>query len=230
MNQTTVPMREQESKYITKLARKQLSRIGFVYLAGTVLLLALELSLVRLFQFGNPAGGYDSSVLTFCNLFLRFVLGYPLMLCLIHLVKKGKPIPEKKMKAGSIFTAFFMSYAMAMIANIIGLLLTSIINAFHEGVNITDLQETMLALPSVWLILFVCVGAPVFEDLPESTDRPCHLLWRGHCHCHVRSDVRTVPRKFESVCLCGSTGGVLCFYLCTYRKNQVYHDFACNGK
>lgn len=49
------------------------------------------------------------------------------------------------MKAGSIFTAFFMSYAMAMIANIIGLLLTSIINAFHEGVNITDLQETMLA-------------------------------------------------------------------------------------
>ena len=165
MNQTTVPMREQESKYITKLARKQLSRIGFVYLAGTVLLLALELSLVRLFQFGNPAGGYDSSVLTFCNLFLRFVLGYPLMLCLIHLVKKGKPIPEKKMKAGSIFTAFFMSYAMAMIANIIGLLLTSIINAFHEGVNITDLQETMLALPSVWLILFVCVGAPVFEEL-----------------------------------------------------------------
>ena len=143
MNQTTVPMGEQESKYITKLARKQLSRIGFVYLAGTVLLLALELSLVRLFQFGNPAGGYDSSVLTFCNLFLRFVLGYPLMLCLIHLVKKGKSIPEKKMKAGSIFTAFFMSYAMAMIANIIGLLLTSIINAFHEGVNITDLQETM---------------------------------------------------------------------------------------
>ena len=42
MNQTTVPMGEQESKYITKLARKQLSRIGFVYLAGTVLLLALE--------------------------------------------------------------------------------------------------------------------------------------------------------------------------------------------
>jgi len=159
MNQTTVPMGEQESKYITKLARKQLSRIGFVYLAGTVLLLALELSLVRLFQFGNPAGGYDSSVLTFCNLFLRFVLGYPLMLCLIHLVKKGKPISEKKMNA------FFMSYAMAMIANIIGLLLTSIINAFHEGVNITDLQETMLALPSVWLILFVCVGAPVFEEL-----------------------------------------------------------------
>ena len=109
MNQTTVPMGEQESKYITKLARKQLSRIGFVYLAGTVLLLALELSLVRLFQFGNPDGGYDSSVLIFCNLFLRFVLGYPLMLCLIHLVKKGKPIPEKKMKAGSIFTAFFMS-------------------------------------------------------------------------------------------------------------------------
>ena len=165
MNQTTVPMREQESKYITKLARKQLSRIGFVYLAGTVFLLALELSLVRLFQFGNPDGGYDSSVLTFCNLFLRFVLGYPLMLCLIHLVKKGKPIPEKKMKAGSIFTAFFMSYAMAMIANIIGLLLTSIINAFHGGGNITDLQETMLALPSVWLILFVCVGAPVFEEL-----------------------------------------------------------------
>ena len=50
MNQTTVPMGEQESKYITKLARKQLSRIGFVYLAGTVLLLALELSLVRLFR------------------------------------------------------------------------------------------------------------------------------------------------------------------------------------
>ena len=165
MNQTTVPMGEQESKHITKLARKQMSRIGWVYFAGTVLLLALELSLAMLFQFGNPDGDYDSRVLIFFNLFLRFILGYPVMLCLIHLVKRGKPIPQKKMRAGSIFTAFFMSYAMAMITNIIGILLTSIINAFHNGVNTTDLQDTMLALPSVWLILFVCVGAPVFEEL-----------------------------------------------------------------
>ena len=147
MNQTTVPMGEQESKYITKLARKQLSRIGWVYFAGTVLLLALELSLAMLFQFGNPDGDYDSRVLIFFNLFLRFILGYPVMLCLIHLVKKGKSIPQKKMRAGSIFTAFFMSYAIAMITNIIGILLTSIINAFHNGVNTTDLQDTMLALP-----------------------------------------------------------------------------------
>ena len=165
MNQTTVPMGEQESKHITKLARKQMSRIGWVYFAGTVLLLALELSLAMLFQFGNPDGDYDSRVLIFFNLFLRFILGYPVMLCLIHLVKKGKSIPQKKMRAGSIFVAFFMAYAMAMITNIIGILLTSIINAFHNGVNTTDLQDTMLALPSVWLILFVCVGAPVFEEL-----------------------------------------------------------------
>ena len=109
MNQTITPMAEQESKYITKLAGKHMSQIGLVYLAGTVLLLALELSLVRFFQLGNPGGDYDSSVLIFCNLFLRFILGYPLMLCLIHLVKKGKPIPQKKMKAGSIFVAFFMA-------------------------------------------------------------------------------------------------------------------------
>jgi len=165
MNQTTVPMVEQESKHIIKLARKQMSRIGWVYFAGTVLLLALELSLAMLFQFGNPDGDYDSSVLIFFNLFLRFILGYPLMLCLIHLVKKGKPIPQKKMKAGSIFVAFFMAYAMAMVMNIIGLLLTSIINAFQSGFDTADLQDTLLALPSVWLILFVCVGAPVFEEL-----------------------------------------------------------------
>lgn len=165
MNQTIAPIVEQDSKHITKLARKHLSRIGFVYLAGTVLLLALELSLVLLFESSSPDGNYNSSALIFCNLFLRFILGYPLMLCLIHLVRKGKPIPQKKMKAGSIFVAFFMAYAMAMITNIIGLLLTSIINAFHNGVNMTDLQDTMLALPSVWLVLFVCVGAPVFEEL-----------------------------------------------------------------
>lgn len=79
--------------------------------------------------------------------------------------EKGETHSGEKDEGRKHFTAFFMSYAMAMIANIIGLLLTSIINAFHEGVNITDLQETMLALPSVWLILFVCVGAPVFEEL-----------------------------------------------------------------
>ena len=165
MNQTTAPMTEPQVKYITKLARKQMSRIGFVYFAGTILLVALELSLSMLFLFGNPDGDYDSSILIFFNLILRFILGYPLMLCLIHLVEKGKPIPQKKMKAGSIFIAFFMAYAMAMIMNIVGLLLTSIINAFQSGVDTTDLQDTLLALPSVWLILFVCVGAPVFEEL-----------------------------------------------------------------
>ena len=165
MNQTTAPMTEPQVKYITKLARKQMSRIGFVYFAGTILLVALELSLSMLFLFGNPDGDYDSSILIFFNLILRFILGYPLMLCLIHLVEKGKPIPQKKMKAGSIFIAFFMAYAMAMIMNIVGLLLTSIINAFQSGVDTTNLQDTLLALPSVWLVLFVCVGAPVFEEL-----------------------------------------------------------------
>lgn len=165
MNQTTAPMTEPQVKYITKLARKQMSRIGFVYFAGTILLVALELSLSMLFLFGNPDGDYDSSILIFFNLILRFILGYPLMLCLIHLVKKGKPIPQKKMKAGSVFIAFFMAYAMAMITNIIGLLLTSIINAFQSGVDTTNLQDTLLALPSVWLVLFVCVGAPIFEEL-----------------------------------------------------------------
>lgn len=165
MNQTTAPMTEPQVKYITKLARKQMSRIGFVYFAGTILLVALELSLSMLFLFGNPDRDYDSSILIFFNLILRFILGYPLMLCLIHLVEKGKPIPQKKMKAGSIFIAFFMAYAMAMIMNIIGLLLTSIINAFQSGVDTTNLQDTLLALPSVWLVLFVCVGAPVFEEL-----------------------------------------------------------------
>ena len=165
MNQTTALMTEPQVKYITKLARKQMSRIGFVYFAGTILLVALELSLSMLFLFGNPDGDYDSSILIFFNLILRFILGYPLMLCLIHLVKKGKPIPQKKMKAGSVFIAFFMAYAMAMITNIIGLLLTSIINAFQSGVDTTNLQDTLLALPSVWLVLFVCVGAPIFEEL-----------------------------------------------------------------
>ena len=165
MNQTTAPMTEPQVKYITKLAWKQMSRIGFVYFAGTILLVALELSLSMLFLFGNPDGDYDSSILIFFNLILRFILGYPLMLCLIHLVKKGKPIPQKKMKAGSVFIAFFMAYAMAMITNIIGLLLTSIINAFQSGVDTTNLQDTLLALPSVWLVLFVCVGAPIFEEL-----------------------------------------------------------------
>ncbi len=165
MNQTAAPMAEYESKYMMKLAEKRMSQIGFAYLAGTVLLLALELSLVRFFQLGNPDGGYDRSVLIFINLFLRFVLGYPLMLCLIHFVKKGKPVPQKKMRAGSIFAAFFMAYAMAMIANIIGLLLITIMNALHDGIHTASLQDTMLALPSVWLILFVCVGAPVFEEL-----------------------------------------------------------------
>ena len=165
MNQTTALMTEPQVKYITKLARKQMSRIGFVYFAGTILLVPLELSLSMLFLFGNPDGDYDSSILIFFNLILRFILGYPLMLCLIHLVKKGKPIPQKKMKAGSVFIAFFMAYAMAMITNIIGLLLTSIINAFQSGVDTTNLQDTLLALPSVWLVLFVCVGAPIFEEL-----------------------------------------------------------------
>ncbi len=75
MNQTTAPMTEPQVKYITKLARKQMSRIGFVYFAGTILLVALELSLSMLFLFGNPDGDYDSSILIFFNLIFKVYIG-----------------------------------------------------------------------------------------------------------------------------------------------------------
>lgn len=160
-----VPVIQETPKKLCKKARKQLSRIGFAYLFGTALLIALEISITMILELVYPEENYDSNLFVISNMLLRFLVAYPVMLLLISLVKKGAPIPQKKMKAGDFPVAFFMAYAMAMVANIIGTLLTYIISAFQNSPLENDLQVTLLSLHPIWLILFTCVGAPVFEEL-----------------------------------------------------------------
>ena len=148
-----------------KCARKHLSKLGFAFFAGTILIIALEFGIGFIFGLIHPDGNYDYGSYVVWNMLVRFLIGYPLMILMILLVKKGAPIPQKNMKLGNVLTAFVMAYALAMVSNVIGVLITSIANALKSGAFENSLQDTMFSLNPFWLILFVCVGAPVFEEL-----------------------------------------------------------------
>lgn len=155
-----------EQRKLVREARSAFSRIGFSYVVATLLIIGMELSVSRWLSAIRPDGNITGNTSLVCNMLPRFLIVYPVVLLLISLNPKGTEIPKRRMKAWQIVVAFIMAYAVAMFVNVIanvGNLVFELLRD-HSG-QTTAAAESLLDLHPFWLVLFVCVGAPIYEEL-----------------------------------------------------------------
>ncbi len=95
---------------------------------------------------------------------IRFVIIYPLMYFFISKLPKFE-IKKNKLGVGGFIACIFITYFLMIAANIVGIILNSIIgNATGNGA-VNPLMDVIDGLSPVAMILFAAVLAPIWEEL-----------------------------------------------------------------
>lgn len=144
-------------------AKKSYSRFGFSYTAMYWVYVAC-IALFLIIRKVVSGGSLSDQAQMFIYFGIRFVIIYPLMYFCIRKLPKFE-ITKKKLGAGGFIACLFITYFLMVAANIIGMILNSLIgNATGNGA-VNPLFDVVDGLSPVLMILFVAVLAPIWEEL-----------------------------------------------------------------
>lgn len=153
--------------------KKKYSRLGFTYLAGTLITNIIVyggLFLVRKL-FKSVAGNINLYFTV--QMMIRFTLGYTAFIAIIHTMPRMK-LAQNKLSAGRLLKIFLMVYAAGIISNVFGLITTLVFSIFkkfilpfsfpNSGFDF-DLLDILTGINPLLSLIFVVILAPVFEEL-----------------------------------------------------------------
>lgn len=150
---------------LKKNTKKLFSKIGFLYLAGTIIMIASQLIFYNVIALIAPklVTNYDGSLLAY--MLPMYLVGVPITIFLICRIPSD-PVPEKKkMSVGKWIMTFVMCYACMYVCNVIGLIITNIIGILKNGSvqnAMADIATTANPL-TTFFIAVIC--APVIEEI-----------------------------------------------------------------
>lgn len=146
-----------------KQAKKTYSRLGWCYIAGTVVVNVLQLLYILYTKYYPADWQSNLNIVLLVSSFCVYVCGLPL----IFLLAKNMTVttPEKhKMKWWQFLIAACMCYAMVYISNLIGTIITALIGAL-KGSAVQNNLIDYVTQGNLYLNFFLMVVvAPIMEE------------------------------------------------------------------
>lgn len=139
-----------------------LSKIGISYLIGTIIIIALQLIISRLY-YGNVDEKYYAYgfLLTMAPVYL---VGFPVVACMVKRVPAEPALERQKLSFKEMLIYFLIAYAAMFVFNIAGNVLASIIGIFKSS----GVQNGILEIAtsnSLWMnFLVMVICAPIVEE------------------------------------------------------------------
>lgn len=159
---TTEPVTLPEDTVIQ--AKKHFSKLGLMYIIGTIIVLGLQFVSSAIAGAINPELLSSTSYALLITMIPMYAISMPVMGFLISRVP-AKQIVKKKMSVGQWLIAFLMCYGGMYVSNLIGLFLTQTIGLI-KGSPVTNGILEIATSSNIWvnfLIMVIC--APIAEEL-----------------------------------------------------------------
>lgn len=145
-------------------ARRQFSRIGLMFLIGTVLIYGVQFGASGIANAINPDLLSSTSYALLIVMIPMYVIAMPVMALLIKRIP-AVTLPKKHMTFGQWLIAFLMCYGAMYVSNYTGLILTQLISIL-KGSPVTNTMLEVATSSNLWVNLFIMVlCAPVAEEL-----------------------------------------------------------------
>lgn len=158
----------QEQPDIVKTARKQFSKLGLMFFLGAVIILALGGIASFVLRMTKPEWLEDANISTVLSMVIMYLLGMPALILLVKRVPAVK-VEQHHMKAGHFALAAIMGYAIAIVSNVVGIIITAIISLLKTaifgggGVN-NEMVELITDVNIPIMFIFAVCLAPIYEE------------------------------------------------------------------
>ncbi len=146
-----------------KKDRKHFSKIGWMYVVGTIVIYIVQLVPIALVEFLQPAWASNPNAALLVSMLPMYLIGMPVLILLLKRIPAEHP-EQHKMKTGQFVVAAIMCFAIVYLSNIVGTILTTIIGAL-KGSEVQNQILNVTADLNLWTIFFIMViCAPCIEE------------------------------------------------------------------
>ena len=147
-----------------KNIRKQISKVGLIFLAGSIITDIFQF----LFRFGvkqiNPAWATDPNIVLTINVIALYLIGMPVIVLLAKRIKSKPPV-KHHMKPWKFPFLFSMCYSIGIICNVVGVILVTLFS-LASGKTTENTVANLTSSANIWLlVLYVVIMAPIMEEL-----------------------------------------------------------------
>lgn len=144
-------------------ARKLFSGIGLRFLAGTLVIFAVQLSAIWIAEKVNPDLMRDTNIYLLVSMLPMYLIGMPALILMVKRIP-AQQIPKKPIKPGQFAVAVIMCFAAMYIFNIIGQIITTIIGILKNGLVRNDIAAIVSDTSTAVVFFIVVICAPVVEE------------------------------------------------------------------
>ena len=144
--------------------RKQISKVGLIFLGGSILTDIFQWLLRYGAKMINPAWAKDPNIVLTLNVVALYLIGMSFIV-LLSSKMKSKPPVKHFMKPWKFPLVFSMCYSLGIISNIIGLVLVVIFTLLTRRQTENAMANLTSSANLVLLIVYVVIMAPVMEEL-----------------------------------------------------------------
>lgn len=146
-----------------KAARKHFSKLGWMFIAGTIVIYAVQLVPIILIRMVRPQWLWDANISLLLSMLPMYLVGMPVLILLVRQVP-ADVLGRHQMKKGKFFVAAIMCFALVYLCNLLGNFITTLIGIVKGSDVENQLSNVISGVNLGLLFLFVVICAPIMEE------------------------------------------------------------------
>lgn len=146
-----------------KVTRKYFSRLGGMFILGTIIIYAVQMlptALVRIFE---PEWLQNGNISLTLSMVPMYLIGMPALIALVKTIP-AENVEKKKMKWWQFLVAMLMCFGLVYASNLAGTIISTVISMLKGGAVQNTLLNIVTSISMIFVILYMVICAPFMEE------------------------------------------------------------------
>lgn len=146
-----------------KKARKHFSKLGLMFFLGTLIIFGVQNLTGYLVDLIKPEWLINPNINLTLGMISMYLVGIPILIALVKRVPAER-VEQHHMKGGHFAIAAIMSYALMIVSNVVGVVITLVISLLKGALVNNELVEMAESVSIPLLFVFTVLCAPFIEE------------------------------------------------------------------
>lgn len=146
-----------------KVTRKHFSKLGGMFVLGTVIIYAVQLIPAALVQIFRPEWLRDANVSLSLSMLPMYLIGMPALIALVKRVP-AVTVEKKEMKWWQFLLALIMCFGVMYASNFIGTFISTVIGLLKGSAVQNALLDITTSISPLFVVLYMVICAPIMEE------------------------------------------------------------------
>ena len=144
-------------------SRKHFSKLGLMFVLGTLVIYAVQLVSLSLVQMWKPEWLNDANISMALSVLPMYLVGMPILILLVRTVP-AQIVEKRKMKWQQFLVAAVMSFGLAYAANFVGTFITTVIGYWKGSAVENAILDIATSISLLFVFLYMVICAPFMEE------------------------------------------------------------------